>query len=411
MATERSIAQLILTKLHKEDVVTYEALIKLTSKKGIIPSQLDRVLAGLFGTGWLVREEKFRNPVHWDPTRFQLAEGAGPDVARHYRLLRDQGPLLASIKAVLEHPASSGSRRATLQNVLRQQYDLLSRGEIGCLLSITEQKPVASMNRSYSKYEILVKAVIGITEVLQRGEIIPLRVLAIRIGGSSKHLDNLRDDLDALLGDLAEYGIVAHAREIRFWGNFRYAVEGYEADGRAGHPSVCFSTEGLGSFRILKSAVRKLLLVENKTAFEAILRGGLKNRQDCAVVYISGYMSSPEKTLVDSLVKMGAEELWLAADLDPHGLAIWRDADNWARSQLGLVITPSFMTKELYERAVARLPLDDEDGRLLDSLTDIPPTLKELRDVIQGKGYKVEQEAFLNVLSYEEVVGFDRRMI
>ncbi|MCG9969524.1 hypothetical protein L9W92_16080 [Pelotomaculum terephthalicicum JT] len=52
---------------------------------------------------------------------------------------------------------------------------------------------------------------------------------------------------------------------------------------------------------VLINNAETILIVENKTIFEEVLRRGLYERKDCAVVYSEGYLSSGDKHLLQNL--------------------------------------------------------------------------------------------------------------
>lgn len=289
---EKELARLLLTRLYNHGSSKYVSLINLPILRGFGPSEVDRVSESLFLAGWLRKEEKLRKPVSWETERLELTDGSQDDIAKHYGLLPDTTNMVGQLELFLRDYASEDGLGLEILNLLREQHALLSTAKAAspCIMDYAKATPVACLIRSAERYAVLLKALMEVARVIRAGERIPLRLLSVRIKGYSKALDGLRDDLVRILGDLSVYGIIGHAVELRFWGDFRYAVDGYEADARAGHPSVCLSTESLETFEIVSSSVTGALLVENKTAFEDILRRGLFDRQEQTVVYIGGYM-------------------------------------------------------------------------------------------------------------------------
>lgn len=366
------------------------------------PLTIKELIDSLYDAGYLLLEEKKVSATRWEISTLSIPDSVLDELLEIVGSKKIIDELIKQIKELVGLPAQED-----LENIHHLFCDQLNQLEKNGRAFITskEGKVIASTSK-IEKYKLLLKALFEIYQETSAGRRIPFRTLSIRLAAQSKKLNNYKEEITTILdSDMRSLGIYPHAVGCWVSGEFHFKVNGYSGHGRAGYPAIFVSVESFPSMTITSSDVNKILIIENQTVFEEVLRRGLYSRKDCAVLFSEGFMSTPQEKMIRYLIASGASEVYMWNDLDPHGILIYLSAIK----RLNRYIKPVFMTKNLFTAVPDGYSreLKKEDISVLKALSCEEPSLKALQEVIMSTGIKIEQEILLDYLSDDNILYFD----
>lgn len=317
------------------------------------------------------------------------------EVERLVRLIGDQiRPDLPILP--VDKPDAAGTLRR-LEETIEAQKAQLRVGR-----SFVEFPDGRRINSDSPSYEGLLRALIGVrgalADYLQTGRTTTLRSLSNAVfGGHSKELSVHRRNLETLLGSpLEDIGITSHEFEIRMGGHLVYRLDGEEFRTTWGRPFCTITATTAREMEIRSLNAGRVLVVENRTCFEELLRRGFPWVSDSLLIWGAGY---PAEELVTFLQKVESSHPGIPIlgwhDPDPDGMAILRDF----RAKLGRM-APVLMDAKAFRRLKHLRNLTLRDLRILEGFDSDPdPDLRSLAGAIRAAGGKGEQEEFLAILS------------
>ena len=162
------------------------------------------------------------------------------------------------------------------------------------------------------------------------------RTFSARWLGDSKQLARDRQSIEHYLDStLEEIGLFRHTPVVYCWGPFVAKHHGCDISGKAGSPFVALSAETVRDLEDLQVFADAILVIENQTAFEALLREPMR-REDIVYLYSGGHAGYAERELVSRWLRVAPSIPWyIWTDWDFGGVRIQADWAKWAEG-LGL---------------------------------------------------------------------------
>ncbi len=235
----------------------------------------------------------------------------------------------------------------------------------------------------------------GLAALLSGAEAVYERTFAAQWLADSKGLIRERRPFADYLGiEWEQLGLYRHTPVALCWGDFVGNFAGYALNGRAGSPFVALAAETVKELEVISLQARALLIVENQTAFEALLQPNLR-QDDLLYLFGSGHAGYTERALVKLWLNVQPHLPWYVwTDWDVGGVRIQMDWAQWAEQQRLSLPTPWLWQDETFIqwREWGR-PLAPESLRALEALQ------QPLADKLIEVGYTMEQEAILAELN------------
>ncbi len=235
----------------------------------------------------------------------------------------------------------------------------------------------------------------GLAALLSGAEAVYERAFAAQWLGDSKGLIRERRPLADYLGVAWEQlGLYRHTPVALCWGDFVAEFAGYALNGRAGSPFVALAAETVKGCTITSLQARALLIVENQTAFEALLQPNLR-QDDLLYLFGSGHAGYTERALLRLWLNAQPHLPWYVwTDWDVGGVRIQLDWAQWAEAQRLSLPTPWLWEAEwLVKWRVWGRPLTPETRYALEGLQH------PLANTLLQVGRSLEQEAVLAELT------------
>lgn len=239
----------------------------------------------------------------------------------------------------------------------------------------------------------------GLAALLSSAEPMYERAFAAQWLRDSKGLLRERRPLADYLGiEWEQLGLYRHSPVALCWGDFVGEFAGYAINGRAGSPFVALAAETVQGLTAVQLHARALLVVENQTAFEALLQPSWR-QDDLLYLFGSGHAGYTERGLVKAWLTAQTELPWyIWTDWDLGGVRIQMDWAQWAEAQRLPLPTPwLWEAARLAQWRMWGRPLTPETRYALEGLQH--PLANKLLQV----GCSLEQEAVLAELTNEDL--------
>ncbi|WP_143153407.1 Wadjet anti-phage system protein JetD domain-containing protein [Desulfitobacterium chlororespirans] len=402
--TFNCISTILRVLYQKKNSVGYRVLVQNVAQRGFSFTQIEEGITCLFQKGWLIRQEKRAGISRWEIFKLEIIPFKWPEVESTLGIRRfDRTDILTQLSLVtMENEQAPMAER--LRRILSNQYEQLLSKEEG-VLSV-EGRTLAS-SRYPEKYLTIMNTLLEIYGLVKTHERISFRNLALRITGESKGLSPYKKDIEQLLGaDLRGFYIYDHSDLCYVSGPFTYRIRGLKGSGKGGYPYIILTEETVAEIEIMEMPKTQILVIENLTVFEEILRRGYYERNDVIILFSQGYISQVQISFILKLLTHAQiSEIFMWADPDPFGIDIFR---NFSRhlEKLGVEVKPVLMDKHSCKRLRIMKPLGNADQELLISSQQegLPEGLQQLWKYFVDSGMKGEQESFLEVLTDKELL-------
>jgi hypothetical protein len=214
----------------------------------------------------------------------------------------------------------------------------------------------------------------------------------------SKQLARDRRDLEAYLGvTFEQLGLFRHTPVVYCWGGFTATVEGCAVDGKAGVPFVALSAETVQHLQDVEVTAAGIFIVENQTAFEAVLRPPLR-RGNWLYLFSGGHAGYAERVLLSRWLDTQPALPWyIWTDWDLGGVRIQMDWAKWADAQnVSAPVAWMWDRESLARWRPLGTPLTGAVRAQLEALKH------PLAKLLVEAGYTLEQEAALATLEVRD---------
>lgn len=261
---------------------------------------------------------------------------------------------------------------------------------------IKNGKKLAS-TQALEKYKYIIKALYEIAIIIKEDRYISFRELSLIVCGETKKLKNYKKEIEELLDDLEEFNITDHVPLLFIAGNFGYNCRGYSSS-LASMDYTVLTENTVKALEITDIGASKILLIENLTAFEQVVKKGLLGGGDAITIWLSGYPSSRHEAITEKILRFKKIPGYCWCDLDPDGIQIFQTVKNFF-DKSNCPLEPILMDVETLKKAFIKLRLSDEDKKkILDLKKSNQSQFQELIDYMLENGVKAEQEVFLDQL-------------
>jgi len=419
---DRELGQHVLGHLHQGGGL--KTLRRHVVKQGRTVLDLDRVLYRLAAIGLVVLEERNRQTNRED---YELASVRLDDrsvrTTRHFLGLGyetgEAGALYATVSEALKRAStapwnSAGSAataegsaaaeaRAKLEEVLRAQLAFLEKARNASPDSSRLTLPSPEL------VELMCR-------VLLITEPVPERILSIELFADSKRLSALRRPFKNAVGlELEDFGVYRHSHLLYFAGPLTFRLGETEFSGTSITPFWVLPEPALAELVVVE-APTAVLLVENQTCFEELGRFGLAEAAGVLAIFTAGYLSGPERELIELCLAAGSDRILAWMDPDPWGVDIAVAIQNEFGDRATVV--PVLMNPETFDALEQKSPLEEADEKLIPRLRERlhehpswSSTLLGLLDLMETTGQKGEQEELLRLLAEEQLLAYLARAL
>ena len=282
------------------------------------------------------------------------------------------------------HPGAT-TRRATTLASARQVVSRLTHPAAQSIRELIEEPASAMLD------ERIVTALAGLAQLVESGDVIPLRAFSAKVLGSSKAFSPIRNHVERLVGPIEHLG-------IRDWG-------GLVLMGGAGMLSCAKGDIGIDPFRYIGCSSEDILgmqhlqvpehgvlLVENLTPFHSCIDQVSRDRS-LLVVWSGGFPNRGVTQLIQAAASAKARiRVW--CDLDLSGVRIAR----LVHKQTGGTAEPVLMQPDVVRTASRGCKLSEVQLRNIERDLESHPDdiLSETLRALLERGEWFEQETLLS---------------
>lgn len=257
---------------------------------------------------------------------------------------------------------------------------------------LSANKNIAYFSGDYNEYEDLLKAV---DSVLKNDKETFIRDLSVQLFGDSKRFETLQAKVSSILthyGDfdntdtvLSEYGVVktptyvcVKGKGIIYIGTERINLSNMYGD-------IAFSTETLKEISNIDIEARKVITVENLTAFHDF------RDDDAFIMYLGGFHNTVKRSFLLQLYEQNKNKKYLHfGDIDVGGFYILEHL----KAKTCIPFEPLHMDIETLEMHKAHwLTLTLNDRKRLESIEKKTPSYLQIVRFMLENNCKLEQEA------------------
>lgn len=226
---------------------------------------------------------------------------------------------------------------------------------------------------------------------------VPARTLVQRALGGTKviRVSDFRAEIEEAFDLPLDALVRDHTAAVLSAGPVRLRFQGRSIDLAALVPWTAIPEPVLDGPPDIEVDAEEVLTIENLTPFETLsFRGEARGR---VLVFTSGFLGRAERRWLALLVRTGRVRTvrhW--GDIDPGGLAIFRDLSALVESVSGKVRVETFRMEATALSNPAAVPLTPRDRVRLEAwVADPEAPLKDLARAMLDAGRKLEQEALL----------------
>jgi hypothetical protein len=217
------------------------------------------------------------------------------------------------------------------------------------------------------------------------------RTFSSRWLGDSKAFSADRRNIEKYLqieGGFERLGLVRHTPVIRCWGAWQTRFGDYVIHGQAGTPFITLSALTIQNLQDIRIDAEQILIIENQTVFETLLR---EPNLQTLYLFGSGFSGYAEREILLQWLKAKPSLTWSVwTDYDVGGVRIQRFWKDWA-IQHNLPQPKSYLwiLENLQKWVSLGKPLTTTEHNALVQIDD------NLAHILLTVGYKIEQEALL----------------
>lgn len=267
---------------------------------------------------------------------------------------------------------------------------------------IIKNGKILASTKALEKYKYIIKALDEIALIIEKDRYISFRELSLRVCGNTKKLKNYKKEIEELLDNIEEFNITDHIPLLFIAGNFRYNCKGH-CSCLASIDYAVLTENTVNALEITGIEASKILLIENLTAFEEVVKKGLLGARDAITIWLSGYPASRHAVIIDKILRFKKIPGYCWCDIDPDGIQIFQTVKNFF-DKSNCPIEPILMDVEPLEKAFIKQKLSEEDKKkILDLKKYNHSTFQQLLDYMLENSIKAEQEVFLEELRIPEI--------
>lgn len=392
------------TLLKIVSVKQWQPLDKILKAVGGNRLDLELLLGEWLREGWIQVEER-REPYHnkWQVTKARLSEAAHKELIEQPQLnaqthrQEEIEALLLLLKGwrtelTIAQQIWNGDNKIEpllnrLELILARQEDALQNQQ-WVALPDTNQRPGGTAHQRW------LRIARGLVALLVANQWQYERTFSAHWLDDSKQLMRNRQLIEQYLDiKLEDVGLFRHTPIVYCWGPFEATHNGRSVNGKAGSPFIALTAETIRELTELQVRAESIIVIENQTAFETMLRAPL--RQDNVLYLFSGgHAGLAERKLLFSWLHATPNiSWWVWTDWDLGGVRIQMDWDRWAISK-GLPSPHPWKWDEhslIRWRSFGQALRDSERDKLLN-------LSHPLAEELVRAGYTLEQEAVLSAL-------------
>jgi DNA topoisomerase VI subunit A len=308
--------------------------------------------------------------------------------------------LMQILQAVLiKLDGNEDLRLKKIRELLKEQSESIEN--CGGADIIKNGKKLAS-TKALEKYKYVIRSLDEIALIIKEDKYISFRELSLRVCGDTKKLKNYKKEIEELLDNIEEFNITDHVPLLFIAGNFGYNCRGHGSC-LASMDYTVLTENTVKALEITDIAASKILLIENLTAFEQVVKKGLLGAGDAVTIWLSGYPSSRHKAIIEKILQFKKIPGYCWCDIDPDGIQIFQTVNNFF-NESNCSLEPILMDVEALKKAFVKLRLSEEDkNKILDLKKSNQTHFRELLDYMLEKSIKAEQEVFLDTLRALEI--------
>lgn len=256
---------------------------------------------------------------------------------------------------------------------------------------------ILASTKSLEKYKYVIRALYEIALIIKEDRYLSFRELSLRVCGNTKKLKNYKKEIEELLDNIEEFNISDHIPLLFIAGNFGYNCKGH-CSCLASMDYTVLTENTVKALEITDIEASKILLIENLTAFEEVVKKGLLGARDAITIWLSGYPSSRHRVITEKILRFKKIPGYCWCDIDPDGIQIFQTVKNFF-DKSNCSLEPILMDAEALKKAFIKLKLSEEDKKkILDLKKSDHNSFQQLMDYMLENSIKAEQEVFLDQL-------------
>jgi DNA topoisomerase VI subunit A len=233
--------------------------------------------------------------------------------------------------------------------------------------------------------------------IVKEDKYISFRELSLRVCSDTKKLKNYKKEIEELLDDIEDFNITDHVPLLFIVGNFEYNCKGH-CSCLASMDYMVLTENTVKALEITDIETTKILLIENLTAFEEVVKKGLLGARDAITIWLSGYPSSRHKVITKKILQFKKIPGYCWCDVDPDGIQIFQTVKSLF-DKSNCTLEPILMDVETLKSAFIKRELSEEDKKkILDLKKSNHNSFQQLMDYMLENSIKAEQEVFLDQL-------------
>jgi hypothetical protein len=377
---------------------------------GITRLELERDLGDWVQAGWIeVEEAKQSYRDEWIIERFRLSSAAYTLLVEQPRLERQQArdadksealTKLLGWQADLERALVVQSSDDELMELLHRVSKILVEQENALHDGQWVALPDTTLRLGDAPHRRRLYALRGVVDLLAADRWEYERAFSARWLGHSKALALDRRAWADYLGlPLERLGLFSHTPVMYCWGAFTAHCQERLIDGQAGIPFVALSAETVRDLQIRNTSTSSILVIENQTAFEYLLRPPLR-QPNLLYLFSSGHPGHAEREFLAKCLQFAPKMPWYVwTDWDYGGVRIQLDWARWAKSKaLSMPYPWWWEDARLTSWAGGGTPLREDVRAKLQQLAH------PLAETLIRAGFTLEQEAVLYQLNETDIM-------
>lgn len=256
---------------------------------------------------------------------------------------------------------------------------------------------------SRKKFRSILLMLVYARDLVEKGEVMPLRTLSSIIWEDTKVLDGYYKEVSVYIGEqLLTIGITTHPQQIWLYGSGKYEFDG-EVNSLRGAKPVILTGETIME-AVFKSGteLKNMVIVENETVFNTIMERTYSKRKDTLLIWSKGYWTSYHKRVVEEMLRDSKVRLnlYIWCDLDVDGMMIAKNIYDWLEQFDCTKQIVLMGVKELKMCHSTRALTERELGIIESGKLDV--LFEEVLQFVRTSRITLEQEKLLAYYDYVE---------
>lgn len=256
---------------------------------------------------------------------------------------------------------------------------------------------------SRRKYRTILLMLVYARDLVEKGEVMPLRTLSSIIWEDTKVLDGYYKEVSVYIGEqLLTIGITTHPQQVWLYGSGKYEFDG-EVNSLRGAKPVILTGETIME-AVFKSGteLKNMVIVENETVFNTIMERTYSKRKDTLLIWSKGYWTSYHKRVVEEMLRDSKVRLnlYIWCDLDVDGMMIAKNIYDWLEQFDCTKQIVLMGVKELKMCHSTRALTERELGIIESGKLDV--LFEEVLQFVRTSRITLEQEKLLAYYDYVE---------